>query len=535
MSGTRAWGLVVIVGVIMTCAVTVVGRAPPIMIPWDIILLLDGAWRITIGHIPHQDFHNPIGPLTYELIALGMQITGPRLASIAVATAVFQVCISAWTWAVARRRVPAYLAALFALYLGMLCVAPHPLGWDYRQTTYAMIYNRFGWALISVLFLQLFIPPSRQVSHRLEGLSIGGLLSLLFYLKVSYFLVALLGLGVALLLLERVRHSLGTQVVTILGLSGAWWLALNINPIAYLHDIAGAAQAQSLSFRLANLKRSFGANHIEIAFGVLFLLAAVVCIAKQDLRLAWRTALSVLFVGAATVIIVAGNAFERSHLPLLAVCVLCILHAIGQILSRSVSGVARGWGLEALFLVGLLLGIPLYSGKILLADVSSIVHTFRVRSFLEWHPDCCRIQSPALADFAVPNFARTEDCYEYASEFPATINDGLALLRQYKMPEERIFVMAFANPFSYALQSPPATGTPLWWGLNFSTQASQLPRPESLFASTDLVVVRQLMAPERGFCNQTLHALLDTYSPFLDSDFREVGSSRYWKLYRRFE
>src|SRR5271168_4199303 len=51
--------------------------APPIRDgAWDIIMLLNGGWRVFSGQIPHVDYHNPIGSLTYLLIAFGMKVAG---------------------------------------------------------------------------------------------------------------------------------------------------------------------------------------------------------------------------------------------------------------------------------------------------------------------------------------------------------------------------------------------------------------------------------------------------------------------------
>ena len=61
----------------------------PMKAPWDVFCLLDGGWRIISGHIPHVDYYNPIGPLTYLLIAAGMKIGIPSLASLVYGNLLF--------------------------------------------------------------------------------------------------------------------------------------------------------------------------------------------------------------------------------------------------------------------------------------------------------------------------------------------------------------------------------------------------------------------------------------------------------------
>jgi len=42
-----------------------------VMAPWDQFPLLDSGWRILIGQVPHTDFYNPSGPLTYAFVTRG--------------------------------------------------------------------------------------------------------------------------------------------------------------------------------------------------------------------------------------------------------------------------------------------------------------------------------------------------------------------------------------------------------------------------------------------------------------------------------
>ena len=43
--------------------------------PWDVFTLLNGAYRIHEGQSPSTDFSNPIGPLVYGLVAIGMHLS----------------------------------------------------------------------------------------------------------------------------------------------------------------------------------------------------------------------------------------------------------------------------------------------------------------------------------------------------------------------------------------------------------------------------------------------------------------------------
>ena len=42
----------------------------------DLFVILDGAYRVAAGQVPNQDFHTPLGPLTYYLTAAGYALSG---------------------------------------------------------------------------------------------------------------------------------------------------------------------------------------------------------------------------------------------------------------------------------------------------------------------------------------------------------------------------------------------------------------------------------------------------------------------------
>src|SRR3984885_466615 len=103
--------------------------AAPIAGPWDVMALLDGAWRIVCGQVPHTDFHNPIGALTYLLVAFGMRVSAPSTSSISYGVALLLALVLPWAWVLTSRRLPAAIAFAFVLFFGFLLVSPRPLSY----------------------------------------------------------------------------------------------------------------------------------------------------------------------------------------------------------------------------------------------------------------------------------------------------------------------------------------------------------------------------------------------------------------------
>src|SRR5215510_5363670 len=44
----------------------------------DLLFNLSGAWQVYLGQVPHVDFHDPSGRLSFLLTALGFRLLGPE-------------------------------------------------------------------------------------------------------------------------------------------------------------------------------------------------------------------------------------------------------------------------------------------------------------------------------------------------------------------------------------------------------------------------------------------------------------------------
>src|SRR5216683_3808639 len=44
---------------------------------WDLLFNLAGAWQLHFAHVPHVDYHDPVGQLHFLLTAAGFHFFGP--------------------------------------------------------------------------------------------------------------------------------------------------------------------------------------------------------------------------------------------------------------------------------------------------------------------------------------------------------------------------------------------------------------------------------------------------------------------------
>ena len=237
--------------------------APPIRDgAWDVVMLLNGGWRIVSGQVPYVDYHNPIGPLTYLLIAFGMKVAGPSTAAIPYGIVLLACCLLPWAWSIAAARFPPFLAFLYVLFIGFLLIAPRPLGLGIRDTSYGMIENREADVLISLFFIVLFLPRLKQLGQKpiFDGLSAGFLLALIFYCKITYFIVACASVPLGLILTRPSWKWYITSTAGFIGVCILVYLLFRIGLWAYFHDVRTAAHVQSITARLHFLKDSIKEN-----------------------------------------------------------------------------------------------------------------------------------------------------------------------------------------------------------------------------------------------------------------------------------
>jgi len=76
-----------------------------------------------------------------------------RPAGIGYANAVFGAVIALWTYRVARGRLAGAGAFVLGVYAVLLITAPFSLGYSPLAFTYAMLYNRYGYALLGIILL----------------------------------------------------------------------------------------------------------------------------------------------------------------------------------------------------------------------------------------------------------------------------------------------------------------------------------------------------------------------------------------------
>ena len=488
---------------------------------WDLLFNLAGAWHLYLGHVPHIDFHDPVGVLSFYLTSIGFHLVGVSPRAFLVGTTLMAIAIFGAATAATVRRLPPIPAALFVLFVTLLVLRPSNVGDAPDAYSFAMSYNRYGWAAVSVIALILFLPPRSGSSGYGAVAGVACLLLTLFYLKVTYFIVGLAGVSLAVLVCRHLQPR-RTAWLVLIALAALHALAPHSQP--YLADVTGAASGGAVrSGVFVQLNRFFaypmdsapyvgmslaaiglwwsGRAPLELPVAVLFLIGAGAALLSQN---AQAHGLPIAIV---IVFLLYGQFQPALHASLpgaraLYGAALMALPLLGAAaMAFSLAGYWRSATAEsALFAVGETrlsgLAVPTESGGLLAAYVSG-TGDYRLLN-----------RSRSVA----PRYELSQ--YEYVS----TLLEAASFLESLKPAAPRILVLDQVNPLPFMLGMAPIAGEALWWD-----SSTPVERGAEALASADVVLI-----PKFATLGAWRDSALALYQSSLDEKFPFRSETPSW-------
>ena len=366
-------------------------------------------------------------------------------------------------------------------------------------------------------------------------MSVGLLLGLLFYCKITYFVFGVAGLVLAAVLGAR---SWKAAPLTALGFGLVcigFWVTIGVNPANYASDVLAAGQAQSLDQRVWHLIKAVAQNYWQIPLaGIVWFLLAVEPACRNRAVRADTVKLSAvyLFILGTALVLTVFNTVERSDVPFFFVAGIILLQQAER--TRHLAPLTeikkKNWKYVASVAIIVLGFFPNVVVKDILSIGNSLagsVYTAAAENRQQ------RFDAPRLHDFLIPATSPWKTAYWEAGREPEAINDGLQLIRRHIDKKDRIVVLAVTDPFSLPLDLVPPTGIPVWWDMNVSFNATAHPSYAQVFGQSNFVLYPILRANDNGCCRDAVEALLEIYGTPLGRDFGEVERSKYWILLKR--
>lgn len=516
-------------GLVLICGTAAFAGAVPTRIyGHDVFVPLEAGWRVINGQRPHVDFVSSWGPVWFLISALGLTLSGHSANGIGYGNAIMALIVGGWSFLVSKDRLRPYARATLSCFLAALVAAPYPLGESFYISSHAMVYNRYGYALLGLILLECMAGVSdSKNSHRAEligGLSTGAALSLTLFLKASYFLAAVVVIAVVSLLLGRLGYGRLAGMVLAFSLTSVCLLAyLHFGLTAMLRDLrmAGAARAAALSYRHI---LQIGANYASVLLGVVFL-AVAAGLLFSDRVAGWRSTNLVVtgtLLFAADVGLMSTNA-QLGGFPLCAVFAILVVNKIAQdqqSLPAPEAATYRPLSVGALFL-GALLFVPQFT-----SDLAGLAYGAWEK---EWPPS-----APGRLTFTSSNLMPLllydgEDPRTNGHVFTAYVNDGTALLDRTTSADKTVLSIDMTDPFPLALERRPPRGgmvSPVY-GLNFDD--AHRPADDQFFGDADIVMVPK--HPSLG--DATFSNFLKTYQRGLLQRYYLAAETEWWKMYKR--
>lgn len=512
----------------------------------DTMIFYDAIYRIGAGQRPSVDFPTALGPVMLYLPALGAWLAHGNAGAVEAASAIFALGLGVATARAGAARFPSSVVVILVSVV-FLVVVPAGLLGGYEGNsitgfggggesvadglTLAMFYNRWGWAALIPVFCCLAPRRDGAAPTIVETLLLAGLLTILFYLKMTYFAVGFAACGLLALLNPRPWRTLMTGGAATLALVLVAGFATGLLP-AYLRDVVFAAEVSG--------GRGSFLEIIRINLHDLLLAAAPLCILAVVGRLGWRDSLVTACVLAGSLLVINQNGHFVIMPPLV------VLGAYGVARMAGPGGTGRDkvdrmarLGAYAVFL--LLCSSLLLNRSLLMIDQAYAAHREHLRGPTPWagipglrgvyvmeRESFLRdVRAADTEDKRIETFMRLNQMGRLQplrqQEYMETLVAGADDLRRAIKPGESIATLDMSNPFPFMLNARPARGSWLTMDAGRTVSAKLHPPPEAIFADADHVMIAKLSLT---YASSLL--AMKVYAPWLTEHYGERVETPYW-------
>jgi hypothetical protein len=493
---------------------------------WDLLFNLDGAWRLYIGQLSHIDFENVFGTLPFAITALGFELIGIKPVAFIVGECLLATVLTVFAIIAVKDRLPILPGFLFVSLCATTVLVPGITGEDPSRLTFAMGYNRFGWSILNILYLILLIEPRERRDPVWTDLVVGSFLTIgLFYLKITFFGVAVAAISLALLTRRHIRQHWALWSGMLLLVIVVAFAPMNE---AYRADIMSAIASGRAHSNLFPLVRVFAGNGVEQIW-VFAEIIILLCLATLQYA-TFADVLFGLFIWASGFFVLTQNA-QGPSVPLYLVLALLLYVRVGNWVQ---SATTRRWLTSCLMACVLLPLIPpllsnsislvLYNHRAKMSDQKFIVATSNLQGLAVPKDKDNIFDEVAANRYTRDSFSRIRAWPRFLEltqeEYIKTVIDLTNFVRDKGIASGRITVIDQINPLPFVLGVTPPRGGNLWSGNGIPWQP-----PQEAFRDSDYVAI-----PRFPTDRATLIDALKVYGGYLSSRFVQRYETPYWTL-----
>ena len=477
----------------------------------DAFIVLDGAWRVLNGQVPHRDFHSSLGPVFYLIGAAGLKLGSSSAVGLNYSQALAGLIFGLWAFALACRRLPAIFAGLYSILVVLLAIAPYELGESPLLLAPATTYNRYCYVLLTLILVESVCPPMARFVHRsreerLGGISTGVALALALFIKVSFFLGALMLLGAVWMW----RKQSGTRIAALCaafgvtaGLVVVFLLRGEVTGMLYDLRMAAAGKKVVLRYAAEILVKNMGVILSVVALAVFISLIRTGKHWSDTIRVPMMT----IAICAVSYLVILGN-HQETGMPLVA--------TLGIVLASRAAEEVKNAPLLSVVLVA---WAAFLFAPLLIADAAGLGYG-ALKSFSYKPSSVAEFHSPLLQPLVFTSTINTRD---FGSGYVRCVNEGLEMLRVHPK-SVRVVTLANTDPFPHAAGLVPARGGITWIADGNNMSPAFKPAAEDFFADASLVLVSRYVSDGGA---------LRLYGDYVKQHFQVTQESPCWELYIR--
>lgn len=488
--------------------------------PGDFFFMLDSAWRIASGQVPHLDFGTPIGGLYYLLLAGARGLFGPGPEAMGLA-APFAALVGAPLLALlAHRRMTGGYALALTWVVALRAVTPRSMDAVTIDFSFLAAYNSVSWLLIFPVAVAASFPARRRSGGGAivaEALVLGALVAALAFLKMPYALVAAF-----LLLTGALAHDGPDRRTCLAGIAVAGVIVASVYVAAprfvaaYWSDLAYAASVAPFS------ERVFGkiSEILLTGFTTAALSVGMVWLVEQYRKAPGGAPLWRDVVRAAALLASGFGLTANNHDAFLFLSLLLFLFGHLFVMARGERTEETPDARRVRFALSAAPFLAV-AGWFLVMDGAAVLA----------HTAAARLGAPLEVAAEAPGFERLKlpsSGGAWAADLPERLGEGVEVLRREGLADAKILTLDFYNPFPYLLAAPPPRGVLAWFDYGRTFSPSVHPDPDALLKDVDVVVCPM---PRAGTVNP--ERLWEIYGERIEASYRRVARTPHWEVWRR--
>ena len=473
----------------------------------DLFVFLDGAHRIIAGQVPNRDFHTALGPLAFYVPAAGYWLSGSLGGAMPVGMALAILVLAPAAAHIVSSRLQPALAVPTAAFLLLVAAVPMNLGEGVGALSFAMFYNRFGWAVLGFLLIMYLPPRARLPGQNLLDAACAALfVILMLYMKISYGLVGLAFL--MFMVLDSSQRGWAVAALAIVLGGGLAVEAVWSSSATYVSDLILAGR---VSGNLGSLDQLANVLFRNFADYVLFLLFMGLALSRT------RRVRDFLFFGfcAASGFMLIKQNFQSWGVVTLSAGAAVAAEIMMRAEKSSVEG--RVWSMAA--------GAPLLLLALILPPT---VHNAAALGLHAGLASTGRGQAFPLQSFDRIKLVKlwTEGEYPAFTKYLATLQNGAEALASLDSKPGRVLVLDFVNPFTAGLGLDPPQGDSPWHHWDRTLNDANFLPAEDLFRDVQVV-----MDPKWAVEAWTADGLRRVYADYLAQNYQLAQETADWKVY----